>query len=60
MNALYIVTAYVLIDDGLKAQHYQDDPRARVSTAEILINIWASALEAWDLSRFAFARTPRP
>jgi hypothetical protein len=36
MNALYIVTAYVLIDDGLKAQHYRDDARARVSTAEIL------------------------
>jgi hypothetical protein len=36
MNALYIVTAYVLIDDGLKAQHYQDDCRAQVSTAEVL------------------------
>jgi hypothetical protein len=36
MNALYIVTTYVLIDDSLKAQHFQDDPRATVTTAEVL------------------------
>lgn len=36
MNALYIVTTYVVLDDTLKAMHYQDDVRARVTTAEIL------------------------
>jgi hypothetical protein len=36
MNALYIVTAYVHLDDGLKAQHFQDDVRAQVTTAEVL------------------------
>ena len=36
MNDLYIVTAYVVLDDLLKLLHYQDDPRARVTTAEIL------------------------
>lgn len=36
MNALYIVTVYVVLDDLLKAMHHQDDPRACVTTAEIL------------------------
>ena len=37
MNETYIVTAYSLIEDLLTAHGYQDDPRARVSAAEILI-----------------------
>ncbi len=36
MNATYIVTVYVVIDDVLKAMHYQDDSRATISNAEIL------------------------
>jgi len=37
MNDTYIVTAYSVIADLLKAHGYQDDPRATVSAAEILI-----------------------
>lgn len=37
MNDTYIVTAYSVIEDLLKAYGYQDDPRARVSAAEVLI-----------------------
>jgi hypothetical protein len=36
MNALYIVATYVVLDDALKAQGYQDDVRATVTTAEVL------------------------
>jgi hypothetical protein len=36
MDALYIVTVYVVLDDSLKALGYQDDCRARVTTAEVL------------------------
>ena len=36
MNALYIVTVYAVLDDLLKAMHHEDDPRATVSTAEVL------------------------
>jgi len=36
MDALYIVTTYVMLDDGLKAMGYQDDCRASLSAAEIL------------------------
>ena len=36
MNALYIVTVYVVIDDSLKALGHRDDCRAQVTTAEIL------------------------
>jgi len=37
MNDTYIVTAYSVIEDLLTAYSYQDDPRATVSAAEILI-----------------------
>lgn len=37
MNDTYIVTAYSVIEDVLRAHGYQDDPRARVSAAEVLI-----------------------
>lgn len=37
MNDTYIVTAYSVIEDLLKAYGYQDDPRATVSAAEVLI-----------------------
>ena len=36
MNDTYIVTAYCVIEDLLKAHDYQDDTRATVSAAEIL------------------------
>lgn len=36
MDALYIVTVYVVLDDSLKALGYRDDSRSQVSTAEIL------------------------
>lgn len=36
MNATYIVTSYVIIDDVLKHIGHTDDTRARVSSAEIL------------------------
>lgn len=36
MNDTYIVTVYSVIADLLKAYNYQDDPRARVSAAEVL------------------------
>ena len=36
MNDTYIVTVYVVIDDLLRAMHYQDDGRAELSAAEIL------------------------
>lgn len=36
MNATYIVTTYVIIDDLLRVMHYQDDRRAELSAAEIL------------------------
>src|SRR5258708_29790286 len=36
MNDTYIVTAYVVIDDILKAHGFEDDVRARGSAAEIL------------------------
>lgn len=36
MDALYIVTVYVVLDDSLKAMGYQDDSRAHISTAEVL------------------------
>jgi hypothetical protein len=36
MDADYIITTYVVLDDSLKALHFQDDVRATVSTAEIL------------------------
>lgn len=36
MNALYIVTVYVVLDDSLKAMGHHDDCRAQISTAEIL------------------------
>jgi hypothetical protein len=36
MNDTYIVAGYVLIDEVLKAIHYQDDARADVSDAEVL------------------------
>jgi hypothetical protein len=37
MNDTYIVTAYSVIDDLLNAYDYQDDPRATVSAAEVLL-----------------------
>ena len=37
MNDAYIVTVYCVIADILKAYDYQDDRRARVSAAEILL-----------------------
>lgn len=37
MNADAIVTIYVVIDDLLKVMRYQDDVRARLSAAEILM-----------------------
>lgn len=37
MNDTYIVTAYSVIADILKAHGYQDDPRATVSAAEIML-----------------------
>jgi hypothetical protein len=36
MNDTYIVTAYSVIDDLLKAHDYSDDVRATISAAEIL------------------------
>src|SRR5688572_29563907 len=36
MNALYIVTVYVVLDDSLKTMGYHDDCRAQISTAEVL------------------------
>jgi hypothetical protein len=36
MNALYIVTAYVVLDDTLKALGHHDDCRTKFTTAEIL------------------------
>lgn len=36
MDALYIVATYVVLDDALKIQGYQDDVRTTVTTAEIL------------------------
>jgi hypothetical protein len=36
MNATYIVTSYVVIDDVLKMMGHTDDSRAHVSSAEIL------------------------
>lgn len=36
MNDDYIVTVYVVIDDMLKAIHYQDDCRSHLSAAEVL------------------------
>ena len=36
MDALYIVTVYVVLDDSLKAMGHQDDCRSQISTAEIL------------------------
>lgn len=36
MNATYIVTTYVMLDDILKAMQYQEDNRATISHAEIL------------------------
>lgn len=36
MNDTYIVTAYSVIDDLLRACAYQDDLRATISAAEIL------------------------
>lgn len=37
MNDTYIVTAYSVIDDVLRAYGYEDDVRATVSAAEILV-----------------------
>src|SRR5215204_3787085 len=37
MNESYIVTAYCVIEDMLKAHAYKDDQRTRVSAAEILL-----------------------
>jgi IS5 family transposase len=36
MDALYIVTVYVVLDDSLKAMQYEDDVRSTLSAAEIL------------------------
>lgn len=36
MDETYIVTAYVVLDDLLKAMNYHDDPRSTVSAAEVL------------------------
>jgi hypothetical protein len=36
MNDTYIVTAYSVIEDLLRAYDYQDDQRATVSAAEVL------------------------
>lgn len=36
MNATYIVTIYVVVDDVLKAIGHTDDSRSQVSSAEIL------------------------
>ena len=36
MNATYIVTCYVVIDDVLDMMGHSDDSRTRVSSAEIL------------------------
>jgi hypothetical protein len=36
MNAHYIVTTYVLVDDWLKAMNYRDDGRATISASEVL------------------------
>jgi len=36
MNAHYIVTSYVLIDDWLKAMNWQDDVRVTISASEVL------------------------
>ena len=37
MDDSYIVTSYCVIEDILKAYGYQDDVRATISAAEILI-----------------------
>lgn len=37
MNDLYIVTVFVIIDDLLKACAFEEDCRAQVSGAEILL-----------------------
>lgn len=37
MNDTYIVTAYSIIADLLKAYDYQDDPRTSISAAEVLV-----------------------
>lgn len=37
MDDTYIVTSYCVIEDSLKAYGYQDDKRAKVSAAEVLI-----------------------
>ena len=37
MDDIYIVTAYCLMEDILKAYGYQDDKRAKISAAEVLI-----------------------
>jgi hypothetical protein len=37
MNDDYIVTAYVVIDDVLKAYDFQDDCRAQGTAAEMLL-----------------------
>jgi len=36
MNATYIVTSYVVIDDVLKGIGHVDDSRATISSAEIM------------------------
>jgi IS5 family transposase len=36
MDALYIVTTYVVLDDSLKQLAFEDDSRARLTAAEIL------------------------
>jgi hypothetical protein len=36
MDALYIVTVYVVLDDSLKAMGHRDDCRAQISSAEVL------------------------
>src|SRR5690348_4758611 len=36
MNALYIVTVYVIIADTLQMMGYRDNERSRITTAEIL------------------------
>jgi IS5 family transposase len=36
MNALYIVTVYVVLADSLSDIGYQDDPRSQVTAAEVL------------------------
>ena len=43
MNATYIVTTYVVIDDVLKAMRHQDDCRATMSSAEVLTVVIVAA-----------------